>query len=187
MDIYDNSNDRNKMKRLIKFLRDMDAGSAEIILNNTTKYKSSKYLIEGVPHYDGNESDCGSSYVEEKLDNDWVEEEVEEEEIFPEEPMEIEIIAPPTPPPPVPTPPPPKEKSPSPPPIPTPPKEKSPSPPPAPPTPKERSPSPPPLDGWRLREQKRKEARARAEAEELAKQAELSPTQDASENSTRCV
>ena len=47
MDIYDNSNDRNKMKRLIKFLRDMDAESAEIILNNTTKYKSSKYLIEG--------------------------------------------------------------------------------------------------------------------------------------------
>ena len=54
MDIYDNSNDRNKMKRLIKFLRDMDAGSAEIILNNTTKYKSSKYLIEGKGMYTAN-------------------------------------------------------------------------------------------------------------------------------------
>merc|ERR1711935_1323400 len=129
------------MKRLIKFLRDMDAGSAETILNSTRRCKSRSYLIEGVPHYDGTESDDGSSYVEEKLDNDCVEE--EEEEILPEEPMEIEIIAPPTPP-----------------------KEKSPSPPPSPPTPKEKSPSPE-LEGWRLREQQRKEAKTRAEAEEL--------------------
>ena len=47
MDIYDINSDTHKMKRLIKFLRDMDAGSAETILNSTRRCKSRNYLIEG--------------------------------------------------------------------------------------------------------------------------------------------
>jgi hypothetical protein len=115
-------------------------------------------VIVGVPHYDGTESDDGSSYVEEaaeKSDDDWGSDWEEEEwEDCKEEPNKTEIL--PTPPLPVPTPvrlptptppppiPPPKEKTPPPPP---PPKEKTPPPP---PPSKEKSPSPP-LEGWRRR------------------------------------
>jgi hypothetical protein len=111
-------------------------------------------IIPGVPHYDGTESDDGSSYVEEaaeKSDDDWGSDWEEEEwEDCKEEPNKTEIL--PTPPLPVPTPvrlptppppiPPPKEKTPPPPP---PPKKRTP-----PPPPKEKSPSPP-LEGWRKR------------------------------------
>merc|ERR1712021_316182 len=126
-----------KTTRLLKFFKYRNIESTEIILNGFPR-KDRGYLIEGVPHQDGTESDASSFVEEEELD----------------EPI-IEIPRTPTPPPPppvlvrVPTPPPPKERTPTPPPPPTP--------------PRERSPTPPPLEGWRLREQQRLEAK-KAEA-----------------------
>ena len=116
-------------------------------------------IIPGVPHYDGTESDDGSSYVEEageKSDDDWGSDWEEEEwEDCKEEPNKTEKLPSPIPPPKEKTPlppspiPPPKEKTPLPPPPPIPPaKEKTPPLPP--PPPKEKSPSPP-LEGWRRR------------------------------------
>ena len=113
-------------------------------------------IIPGVPHYDGTESDDGSSYVEEageKSDDDWGSDWEEEEwEDCKEEPNKTEKLPSPIPPPKAKTPspiPPPKEKTPLPPPPPIPPaKEKTPPLPP--PLPKEKSPSPP-LEGWRRR------------------------------------
>ena len=80
-------------------------------------------IIPGVPHYDGTESDDGSSYVEEageKSDDDWGSDWEEEEwEDCKEEPNKTEKLPSPIPPPKAKTPspiPPPKEKTPLPPP-----------------------------------------------------------------------
>ena len=141
MAAYRTRSNTQKLQRLIEFLKERDCdsaanleASAEVFLNDVKP----KAHIDGIPHYDGTESDDGSSYVEEaddksdKDDGDWGSDWEEEEwEDCTEEQRKTEII---------PTPLPSIEKTPS-------PLPKEITPPPTPP-PKENS---PPLDGWRRR------------------------------------
>ena len=68
MAAYRTRSNTQKLQRLIEFLKERDCdsaanleASAEVFLNDVKP----KAHIDGIPHYDGTESDDGSSYVEE--------------------------------------------------------------------------------------------------------------------------
>jgi hypothetical protein len=118
---YNTRSDTLKLQRLIQVLK--DRGSNEAAANLESKATDflndvkPKYKPGDIPHYDGTESDDGSSYVEGQHDSD--DEDDEWGEDWEEDTWEdcVEEAKPVEPPPKEPTPPPPKEPTPPPPPI----------------------------------------------------------------------